>query len=78
MRFFELNSGQQVSFWYDGNMCFVTCSLAGVKKFFEFDESIEACSYYYDDHYVGRIVCQGYRIYDEYNNIILEEGKCKK
>jgi len=78
MIIFKLLEGQSIAFFYNGIMCFTCSCISKNEKEFHFEERLEACSYYYNKDYVGRIVCQGYKIYDENDKVILIEGNCEK
>lgn len=75
---FKLLEGQSVSFYYNGAITFTCSCITRNEKEFHFEKGLEACSYYFNKDYVGRITCQGYRIWDENDKIILEEGNCEK
>lgn len=73
-----LEEGQTICFYYEGITTFCACKgLTNVNKEFEVELETEGCSFYINGSYVGRIVCQGLRIYDKDQNVVYTEGKTK-
>ena len=75
---FKLLEGQSVSFYYNGAISFTCSCYVRNEKEFYFEKESEGCNYYFNKDYVGRIVCQGYKLYDENDKLILVEGNCDK
>lgn len=75
----ELKEGESICFYYDGALTFCACkSLSDVKKEFEIELELEGCNFYVNKSYVGRIVCQGYRIFSKNADMVHSEGKTSK
>jgi hypothetical protein len=72
----KLKEGNTIVFYNKGVAIFCcTQMLELIKREFELDLKCDGCSYFVNDCYVGRIACQGVRIYDKEENILYEEGK---
>lgn len=73
-----LKEGETICLYYDGIITFCACKgLAKIEKEFELDLETEGCSFYINNSYVGRIICQGVRVYDKDQNEVYTEGKVK-
>lgn len=74
----QLKEGQSICFCNEGATSFCACKSTDVKKVFDIDLESEGCSFYVNDYYAGRIICQGFKIYDKDHNVIYEEGRTIK